>query len=82
VLEERSQDSLEGYYGQFSKEELKGIKAIAMDMWDPYIAATKDLVPDAEEKIVFDRFHVTKQVTEALDKVRPKFPPKNPINIP
>jgi transposase len=70
VLEERSQDSLEGYYGQFSKEELKEIKAIAMDMWDPYIAATKDLVPDAEEKIVFDRFHVTKQVTDALDKVR------------
>ena len=70
VLEDRSQDSLEGYYGQFSKEELKGIKAIAMDMWDPYIAATKDLIPDAEEKIVFDRFHVTKQVTDALDKVR------------
>jgi transposase len=70
VLEDRSQDSLEGYYGQFSKEELKGIKAIAMDMWDPYIAATKDLIADAETKIVFDRFHVTKQVTDALDKVR------------
>jgi len=70
VLEARSQDSLEGYYGQFSMEELKGIKAIAMDMWDPYIAATKDLIPDAEGKIVFDRFHVTKQVTDALDKVR------------
>ncbi|UCF84519.1 MAG: ISL3 family transposase, partial [Desulfobacteraceae bacterium] len=70
VLEDRGQDSLEGYYGQFSKEELKGIKAIAMDMWDPYIAATKDLVPGAEGKIVFDRFHVVRQVTEALDKVR------------
>ena len=70
VLEERGQDSLEGYYGQFSKEELAGIKAIAMDMWDPYIAATKELVPDAEKKIVFDRFHVMKQVTDALDKIR------------
>ena len=70
VLEERGQDSLEGYYGQFSKEELAGIKAIAMDMWDPYIAATKDLVPDAATKIVFDRFHVIRQVTDALDKVR------------
>lgn len=70
VLEDRSQDSLEGYYGQFSKEELKGIKAIAMDMWDPYIAATGDLIPGAEGKIVFDRFHVTQQVTNALDKVR------------
>ena len=70
VFEDRGQDSLEGYYGQFSKEELSGIKAIAMDMWDPYIAATKDLVPGAETKIVFDRFHVIRQITEALDQVR------------
>jgi len=46
------------------------IKAIAMDMWDPYIAATKNFVPDAERKIVFDRFHVIRYVTDALDKVR------------
>ena len=70
VIEDRRQDSLEAYFGQFSKEELKGIKAIVMDMWDPYIAATKELVPGAEDKIVFDRFHVIRQVTEALDKVR------------
>ena len=70
VLEERTQDSLEGYYSQFSKQELKGIKAVAMDMWDPYIAATKARVPGAEEKIVFDRFHVTRYVTDAVDKVR------------
>ena len=70
VLEDRKQTSLEGYYGQFSKEELKGIKAIAMDMWDPYIAATRARVPGAEEKIVFDRFHVTRYVTDAVDKVR------------
>jgi len=70
VLEDRGQDSLEGYYGQFSKDKLAGIKAIAMDMWDPYIAATRELVAAAETKIVFDRFHVMGQVTEALDKVR------------
>ena len=41
-----------------------------MDMWDPYIAATKAYVPEAEKKIVFDRFHVMRQVLEAVDKVR------------
>jgi transposase len=35
VCEDRGQDSLEGYYGQFSKIELHGVKAIAMDMGDP-----------------------------------------------
>jgi len=39
-------------------------------MWDPYIAATKAFVPDAEDRIVFDRFHVMQQVTSAVDKVR------------
>jgi len=70
VLDNRRQDSLEGYYSQFSQEELHGIQAIAMDMWDPYRAATKARVPGAEEKIVFDRFHVIRQVTEAVDQVR------------
>jgi len=70
VLEDRTQESLEGYWGQFSLEELEGIKAVAMDMWEPYIGATRDLVPGADKKIVFDRFHVTRYVNDAVDKIR------------
>jgi transposase len=70
VVEDRDQKSLENYYGQFTKEELAQIRAIAMDMWDPYIAATKAYVPEADQKIVFDRFHAMTQVTRAVDKVR------------
>ena len=70
VWDDRGQESLESYYRQFSKEELSGVKAVAMDMWDPYIAATKAYVPDAEKKIVFDRFHVMKHVLAAVDGVR------------
>ena len=70
VWDDRGQESLERYYRQFTKEELSGVKAIAMDMWDPYIAATKAHVPDAEKKIVFDRFHVMKHVLTAVDEVR------------
>jgi transposase len=70
VLDERDQDSLESYYSQFNAEDLAVIKAIAMDMWDPYIAATRNFVPDAGSKIVFDRFHIIRYVTDALDKVR------------
>lgn len=39
-------------------------------MWDHYIAATKTYVPDAEKKIVFDRFHVMCHILDAFDKVR------------
>lgn len=70
VIEDREQASLESYYGQFNDKEREKVKAVAMDMWDPYIAATRAYIPQAEDKIVFDRFHVTRQVTEAVDKVR------------
>lgn len=70
VCDDRGQESLETYYKQFTKDELAGIKAVAMDMWDPFIAATQTYVPDAEKKIVFDRYHVMKCVVDAVDKVR------------
>ncbi len=70
VEDKRRQESLEKYYRQFTKDELQGVKAVAMDMWSPFIAATKAHVPDAEKKIVFDRFHVMKKVLDAVDSVR------------
>jgi len=70
VWDDRGQQSLENYYRQFTREELAEVKAVAMDMWDPYIAATKAYVPEAEKKIVFDRFHVMHHVLDAVDKVR------------
>jgi transposase len=70
VLDERTQASLEAYYHQFTEEELAGIEAIAMDMWEPYILATHACVPDAGKKIVFDKYHAVRYVTEAVDQVR------------
>lgn len=70
VCDDRGQESLEAYYKQFTQDKLAGVKAVAMDMWDPFIAATKAYIPDAEKKIVFDRFHVMKYVVDAVDKVR------------
>jgi len=72
VVDDRKQESLEEYFKQFTKQELSGIEAIAMDMWDPYIAATQACVPEGMKKVVFDRFHATRFVTGAVDKVRRK----------
>ncbi len=70
VGDHREQDSLEQYYKQFSLEERKSVECVAMDMWDPYIAATRAYIPDASKKIVFDRYHVMRLVVDAVDKVR------------
>jgi len=70
IAEDRKQESLDGYYVGLSKEQLKGIEAVAMDMWEPYIQSTLAKVPDASEKIVFDRFHVMGHIGKAVDTVR------------
>lgn len=70
IAEDRKQESLEGYYRGLSPEQLEGIEAVAMDMWEPYIQATLARVPEAAEKIVFDRFHVMGYLGKAVDTVR------------
>jgi transposase len=70
LAENREKTSLDAYYASLSEEQLAGIQAVAMDMWDPYIASTRAHVPDGERKIVFDRFHIMKHMNEAVDAVR------------
>lgn len=41
-----------------------------MDMWEPYIGATRKGLPDGDTKIVFDRFHIMRDMTKAVDTVR------------
>lgn len=41
-----------------------------MDMCDAYEASVRAHVPGAADKIVYDKFHVAKQLGEAVDKVR------------
>src|SRR4249920_2905274 len=48
------------------------IEAMAIDMWDPYIASLLAHVPEADGKIVFDKFHVAQHLGDAVDKVRRK----------
>ena len=70
VADDRKQSSLESYYRMFSEEERAKVETVAIDMWDPYIAATVAYIPGANKKIVFDRFHVMGYIVDAVDKVR------------
>jgi transposase len=70
VAEHRKQKSLDGFWSTLTEEQRDSIQGVAMDMWAPYVNSTKKHLPDAEEKIVFDKFHVSKHLGEAVDKVR------------
>ncbi len=67
---DRKKTSLDAFYLSLSQEQLAGIEAVAMDMWEPFAASTVERVPDGRSKIVFDRFYVMKHMTEAVDAVR------------
>jgi transposase len=70
VAEDRKTESLAAYYERLTDEQKGALKAVAMDMWEPYIGATRDGVPDGASRIVFDRFHIMREMTKAVDTVR------------
>lgn len=70
IGEERRQASLDAYFHAFDSQALQGLQAICMDMWPPYINACQDNVDQADQKIVFDRFHIMRHVIDAVDTVR------------
>jgi transposase len=70
VADDRSQAALDGYWAGLSHEHLVAIEAVAMDMCAPYIQSTLLHVPFADERIVFDKFHIAQNLSQAVDQVR------------
>jgi transposase len=70
LADERRQASLDSYFERFTVEQRQGIAAVAMDMWEPYINSAREHLDDADYKIVFDRYHIMKYLTTAVDTVR------------
>jgi len=70
VAEDRRTESLGGYYDQLTPAQRDGLAGVAMDMWEPYIQATRTRLPGGDARIVFDRFHIMREMTKAVDLVR------------
>ena len=70
VGDDRTQTSLDAFWLGLPREHLLAVEAVAMDMCAPYIQSTLLHLPAADEKIVFDKFHIMKHLGEAVDLVR------------
>ena len=68
VVEERTTEASEQLWATLTAEQKQAIEAVAVDMWPPFIRTIEQQVPDAD--IVHDKFHVSKYLNEAVDKVR------------
>jgi len=70
VAKDRESASLDGFWKTLTAEQLAGIEGVAIDMWDPFAKSIREHVPGADEKIVYDKFHIVKHLNEGVDKVR------------
>ncbi len=70
VGDDRKSETLDAFYGELGQEGCAKIETVAMDMSSAYITSTERHVPNAESKIVFDKFHIAKNLGDAVDKVR------------
>ena len=68
VVEERTTEAADRLWDTLRPEQKQAVEAVAVDMWEPFIQTIQKQVPDAD--IVHDKFHVSKYLGEAVDKVR------------
>lgn len=70
IGDERKEESLAAYFTALGPERCAGIEAISLDMWPAFINACRAHVPGADDKMVFDRFHIMQHVGRGVDRVR------------
>jgi transposase len=68
VARGRDQVSTDALWQAIPAAQRATIEAVALDMWDPYLASTRQHVAQAD--VVHDKFHVAKTLAKAVDDVR------------
>jgi transposase len=66
--QDRSEASMDEFYRWLGENKARGIRLAVMDMWKPFRNATLRAAPQAA--ILFDKFHVLRHLSKALDQVR------------
>ncbi len=68
VVPERTREAADALWATVPPAQAQGVAAVAMDMWEPYLEATREAAPQA--LIVHDKFHCAKELNKAVDLVR------------
>jgi transposase len=68
VVEDRTTEAAGKLWDTLSPAQKATVEAVAMDMWEPFIQTVRQQLPEAD--VVHDKFHVSKYLNEAVDKVR------------
>ena len=64
----RAEEDMDRFFSAMGPKRCKSLRLAVMDMWRPFRNSLEHHAPQAE--IVFDKFHVLKHLSDALDQVR------------
>jgi len=64
----RTEQDMQMFFDTMGTERCKTIELAVMDMWKPFRKATMKNAPNVQ--IVYDKFHIMKHLSDALDQVR------------
>jgi transposase len=67
---DRSEESMDEFFKMLGPAKSKRIRLAVMDMWKPFRNSTLKPGNAPQASILFDKFHVLRHLSEALDKVR------------
>ena len=67
---DRSEESMDEFFQWLGPKKSKKIRLAVMDMWKAFRHSTLKAGHAPQASIVFDKFHVIRHLSEALDKVR------------
>jgi transposase len=65
---DRTEDTLRAGLNSLGERVCAGLRFVCSDMWAPYLAAVRQRLPEALH--VLDRFHIRKQLNQAVDELR------------
>jgi transposase len=68
VTENRDTEGVVKVFDGFSYVQMRSVRSISMDFWEPFITCAGELLENAE--VVHDKFHINKYVNGAVDAVR------------
>lgn len=68
VADERTEESLRGFFDWLTPDRSKIIEFVCSDMWRPYLNVIREKASHAVQ--VLDRFHIMTHFSKAIDEVR------------
>jgi transposase len=66
----RSEASLDDFFAWLGPEKCRGIRLVVMDMWKAFRTSTPKQGNAPQAAILYDKFHVLRHLSDALDRVR------------